>query len=347
MRLFVERATAVVEDFVLSDADAPLVVEICRRLDGLPLAIEFAAARVEVLGIQGLATHLNNSLQFLGTRRGTAMPRQRTMRAVIDWSYGLLNNREQVFFRHLAIFAGSFTVEAAATVAGDPAQPRGDAIDLLADLVAKSLVTADISGGEPRFRLFETNRAYALENLGESGELQAVARRHAEYYRDLFKRAETECDSRSTSEWLADYGGQIDNLRAALNWALSPAGDVSIGVALAAASVPIWFEMSLPHECGGWMEKALDVLDAVDRSTKIEMVLQYALGYSLMLEGINDRARSALTRTSELAERLADLDYQLRALPAWQAFAIACKTTQARSPSVARRSKSSRLRPIA
>src|SRR5216684_4416645 len=117
VQLFVERVTAIVEDFALTDANAPLVVEICRRLDGLPLAIEFAAPRVEVLGIEGLAARLDDSLQLLGGRRRTTMPRHRTMRAVVDWSYGLLSEDEQLFFRALGIFAGGFTVEAAAAVA--------------------------------------------------------------------------------------------------------------------------------------------------------------------------------------------------------------------------------------
>ena len=127
VQLFVERVTATVEDFALTDANAPLVVEICRRLDGLPLAIEFAAPRVEVLGIEGLAARLDDSLQLLGVRRRTTMPRHRTMRAVVDWSYGLLSEDEQMFFRALGIFAGGFTVEAAAAVAMDAAKtPRCD-----------------------------------------------------------------------------------------------------------------------------------------------------------------------------------------------------------------------------
>ena len=132
MQLFVERVTAIVEDFALTDANAQPIVEICRRLDGLPLAIEFAAPRVEVLGVEGLAAGLDHSLPLLTARRRTAMPRHRTMRAVVDWSYGLLSEDERLFFRALGIFAGGFTVEAAAAVALDPATTRIDAMDLLA-----------------------------------------------------------------------------------------------------------------------------------------------------------------------------------------------------------------------
>ena len=225
VQLFVERVTAIVEDFALTDANASLVVAICRRLDGLPLAIEFAAPRVEVLGVEGLAARLDDSLRRLsGAQRRAAMPRHRTMRAVVDWSYGLLSLDEQRLFRALGIFAGGFTAEAATTVAMDAATAGADAIDRLVDLVAKSLVVADVSGTRPRFRLLDTTRAFAIEELDASGERERIARRHAEYYRDLFERAEREVPARPTGEWLADYAGEIDNLRAALDWAFSPSG---------------------------------------------------------------------------------------------------------------------------
>ncbi len=175
VQLFVERATAIVEDFALTDANAPLVVVICRRLDGLPLAIEFAAPRVEALGVEGLAARLDDSLRrLLGAQRRAAMPRHRTMRAVVDWSYGLLSPDEQRFFRALGIFAGGFNVEAAAAVAIDAATTGADAINRLADLVAKSLVVADASGTKPRFRLLDTTRAYAIEQLDANGEREAT-----------------------------------------------------------------------------------------------------------------------------------------------------------------------------
>src|SRR5438270_6373284 len=191
VQLFVERVTAIVDDFALTDANAQPIVEICRRLDGLPLAIEFAAPRVGVLGVRGLAAGLDRSLPLLTARRRTAMPRHRTMRAVIDWSYGLLSEDEQLFFRALGLFAGGFTVEAAAAVALDPATTRIDPIDRLADQVAKSLVVADVSGARPRFRLLDTTRAYAIEQLDESSEREQVAHRHAEHYHELLEIAAT------------------------------------------------------------------------------------------------------------------------------------------------------------
>src|SRR5258708_5571070 len=260
VQLFVERAAAIVEDFALIDANARAVVEICRRLDGLPLAIEFAAPRVEVLGIEGLAARLDDSLQFLGSRRRSTMPRHRTMRAVVDWSYGLLSEDEQLLFRALGIFAGGFTVEAAAAVAMDAANTGTAAIDRLADLVAKSLVVADVYSAKPRFRLLGTTRAYAIEKLDESGERDRIAGHHAAFYRMLFKRAEDEVAGRPPGAWLAGYTLEIDNLRAALDWAFSPAGDGSLGVALTAAAVPIWMRFSLLRECGSRAKQALRAL---------------------------------------------------------------------------------------
>jgi predicted ATPase/DNA-binding winged helix-turn-helix (wHTH) protein len=152
VQLFVERVTAIVEDFTLTNANAPLIVAICRRLDGLPLAIEFAAARVEALGVEGLAARLDGSLRrLLKAQRRTTVPRHRTMQAVIDWSCGLLSEDEQRFFRALGIFAGGFDAEAATAVAMDAATTGVKAIDRLVDLVTKSLVVADVSGVKPRF----------------------------------------------------------------------------------------------------------------------------------------------------------------------------------------------------
>jgi predicted ATPase len=313
VQLFVERVTAIVEDFELTDANAALVVAICRRLDGLPLAIEFAAPRVEVLGIEGLAACLDDTLRPLpATPRRAAIPRHRTMQAVIDWSYGLLSEDEQRFFRALGIFAGGFTGEAAGAVAMDAATTGADAIDRLADLVAKSLVVADVSGVRPRFRLLDTTRAYAIEKPDESGERERIARCHADYYRELFKRAEREVPERPPGEWLADYAPEIDNSRAALNWAFSSDGDGSIGVALTAAAVSLWRRLSLLEECRSRAKQALDALStASDQDPFAEMRLHAALGASTSEAA---EMGAAFTNALAIAESLGDLEYQLRAL---------------------------------
>jgi predicted ATPase/DNA-binding winged helix-turn-helix (wHTH) protein len=316
IQLFVERATAVVEDFALTDANAPLVAEICQRLDGLPLAIEFAAPRVGVLGIDGLAAHLGGNLPQLRAYRRASSPRHRTMRSVVDWSYSLLATDEQNFFRSLGIFAGGFTIEAAAAVAMGPVTTHAEAIDRLADLVTKSLIVADVSGAQPRFRLLDTTRAYALEMLDASDERERLAHRHAEYYRNHFERAEAEAVARPTGEWLADYAREIDDLRAALNWAFSPRGDASLGVALTGVSVPLWTHLSLLEECRNCVERALSAVESgVHGEVATVMKLHAALALSVMsTRGVGAETGSIWTTALELAEELSDSEYQLRSL---------------------------------
>jgi len=316
VQLFVERVSALIDDFTLSDADAPFAAEICRRVDGLPLAIEFAAARVEVLGIGTLAANLSESLQLLAGRRRGALPRHRTIRAVLDWSYGLLSEEEKRFFRRLGVFAGYFEIEAAATIAGDPAQPRVDTIDRLAELVSKSLVVADIGGGEPSFRLLETTRVYLLEKLDENGEREALARRHAEYYRDLLERAEAEADELPLAEWLAEYGRKIDDLRAALDWAFSSKGDASIGIALTAAAVPLWVQMSLVEELRRRIEQALGAVAAgASCDPRHQMKLHSALSTALLYAaGSTPEIGAASAAALAIAEAMGDVEYQLRSL---------------------------------
>src|SRR5216684_4507183 len=312
VQLFVERVIAIVEDFALTDANAPLVSEICRRLDGLPLAIEFAAPRVEVLGIEGVGAHLDDSLPALGARRRTALPRHRTMRAVVDWSYGLLSEDEQQFFRALGIFAGGFTVDAAAAVVLDAVTTRIDAIDRLADLVAKSLVVADVSGAQPRFRLLDTTRAYAIEKLDESAERDQIARRHAEYYRELLEIAAT---GAAPGILAAEFTAEIDNIRAALVWAFSDDGNPSIAIALASASAQLLLELSLLPECQQWTSKALALLSPQENGTRREMVLQVAFGISFRFtKGATEEVHSRVMRALELAEQFDDADYKLRIL---------------------------------
>jgi len=177
VRLFVESTAANLGEFELSDADAPIVADICRQLDGIPLAIEIAAARVIACGVHGLAATLKNGLGLLTSGRRTAQPRHQTMSAALDWSYHLLTGPEQTVLRRLAIFIGDFTLQAAGAVAADEIHPESQTIELTAELVAKSLIAANLDDREPRLRLLETTRAYALGKLVESGELEALARR--------------------------------------------------------------------------------------------------------------------------------------------------------------------------
>ena len=291
---------------------ASTIAAICRQLDGIPLAIELAAARASTLGIMQLAAHLDDRFQLLTGGRRTALPRHQTLRATLDWSFELLPEPERAILRRLAIFAGAFSLDAAGSVAASAEMVPSEVVDGLANLVGKSLV-ATIDGNIARYRLLDTTRAYALEKLVESGDINAIGRRHAEYHRDLLQTAAE--DKTAIDDWPVVYAAEIDNIRAALVWAFGSGGNSSIGVALAAVSVPILFARTLLAECRGWMEKALGIVDAVDLRPNVEMVLQYALGCSLMFaQGMNDRAYAALTKASELAERHADFDYRLRTL---------------------------------
>ena len=313
VELFVERAAASLGEFELSDADAPVVAEICRQLDGIPLAIEFAAARVDAFGIRGLAARLHDRLRLLTSGRRSSSPRHQTMSATLDWSYGVLTEEEQTILRRLAIFAGGFALDAAAAVAADASRPEGEIINQVAELVAKSLVVAEAGDAEPRLRLLETTRAYALGKLAEAGERELLARRHAEYYRDLLASAGQ--DDAAKTDWPGAYAPEIDNIRAALEWAFGLGGNAAVGVAIAADSVPVWLELSLLSECHVWKERAVANLDAAGRGTRREMVLLAALGTSLRFTtGITEEAHAGLTRALELAERFNDPDYQLRTL---------------------------------
>jgi hypothetical protein len=182
--------------------------------------------------------------------------------------------------------------------------------------VAKSLVTAAAGGPRVRYRLIETTRAYSLEKLVEAGEFHAVARRNAEYFLEMLERTEPEWETGRTTEWAAEYGREIDNLRAALDWAFSPGGDASIGIALTSAAVPQWMHLSLLDECRGRAERALAVLNrGATADRRREMKLYAALGVSLRYgrsRGAYTEVVAALTRALELAESLDDVDYQLR-----------------------------------
>jgi predicted ATPase/DNA-binding winged helix-turn-helix (wHTH) protein len=315
VELCIARIQASDSDFSPSREDLLAITAICRHLDGIPLAIEFAAARAATLGVQQVATGLENRFSLLTSGRRTALPRHQTLRATLDWSYDLLPEAERLLLRRLAVFSAGFTLVAAATVMAElDAAPT--VTDGIANLVAKSLVT--LEGPEPaaRWRLLETIRLYAREKLRESGEANEVARRHAEYQRDLMQRAETEWETQRTDLWLATYTPEIDDLRTALDWANSPAGDTMVGISLAAAAVPLWCQMSLIGECRAHAERALAALDKAgieDDRRKMKLYAAVAPSQMYTSNVVRDTA-SAWMMALNLAEKLDDVDYQLRAL---------------------------------
>ena len=316
VQLFTARMRAGDSHASLDADDLTVIGAICRHLDGIPLAIELAAARAATLGPHRVAARMHDRFKLLTTGRRTALPRQQTLAAALDWSHDLLTEDERTTLRRLAVFAGVFTLEAASAVAADDNIAASEVVDGVASLVAKSLVIADAGGAMLRYRLLETTRAYAIEKLVQSGEFDPVARRHARYYLDLFAGAEAEAETRPTDEWLAEYGPRIDNVRTALDWAFTPGGDATLGVALTVTAIPLWVQLSLLGECRERVETALACLSEADpANARPRMQLSGALGWSLMYGvGRAREAGPAWAATLEIAERLDDKDYKQRAL---------------------------------
>jgi predicted ATPase len=318
VQLFIATTRALHSDFSPDREHLSAIASICRRLDGIPLAIDFAATHVATLGLGQVAASLKDHLVMLTGGRRTALPRHQTLRATLDWSYDLLPEIERSVMRRLAVFAGDFTAEAASFVASGGEIAATDVVRSMANLVTKSLVSLEAGRVFAYHRLHETTRAYALEKLAESGEFEQVARRHAHYYRDLFVSAELELETLSASAWLARYGREIGQVRAALDWAFSPTGDAEVGVALTVAAVPLWVQLSLTEECRGRVEQALSG-PPKSRDARRNMQLYAALGAAIFLtKGSCPEMVAAFTSAFEIAEGLDDTDYRLRAL--WGSF---------------------------
>jgi predicted ATPase len=256
--LFNDRASAVDNAFALTDDNAPIVAEICRRLDGIPLAIELAAARVNQLTLKTIAANLDDRFRVLTRGSRTALPRQQTMRATIEWSYNLLSAREQLVFERLSIFAGGCTLETAARVCEEDGNTDEDIFDALSSLVEKSLLVADSDHSETRYILFESFRQYAAAKLVERGEQGIVAHRHARTYHELAYRSGADPYASADALPKNRIEEELDNWRAALHWTLNDRGDISLGQQLAGQSFGIWQDRSI--EGRGWI-KFRDTLD--------------------------------------------------------------------------------------
>nr|MBA2313000.1 tetratricopeptide repeat protein [Actinomycetota bacterium] len=250
--LFIERAGGVRADFTLTEDNVAAVIAICRRLDGLPLAIELAAARIKVLAPHGLLDRLDHSLKLLSSGRRDASERQRTLRGAISWSYDLLSEVEQRLFSRLGVFAGGWSLDAAEQVCD-----RGDldleVLDGLASLVDKSLVRA-VAGDEERFSMLETIREFATESLEESGEAQEIRRAHAEYFRGLAEEAEPHLVGENQKEWLDRLERDLGNIRAALTWSFLR--HIDLATSITAATRRLWWVRGYLSEGYTWLMKA-------------------------------------------------------------------------------------------
>ncbi|WP_338847260.1 tetratricopeptide repeat protein [Massilia sp. W12] len=262
VQLFVARAHAADAHFQINDRNAALVAAICCRLDGIALALEMAAARVPCLGLESLAQLLDERFQVLTGGRRTALPRQRTLHATLDWSHGLLTPEEAVVFRRIGILIGSFDLAAAVAVAQDPQLSPYAVIDGVASLVSKSLLAADQAGGHVRYRLLESARAYALEKLAAADEVAACAARCATHFRHSFAACFADWGQLTDVEFEEKYIPDIDNLRQSIDWAFGPGQDIETGLALVGSSGQLWASRWLFYEAEQRVKHALTYLDA-------------------------------------------------------------------------------------
>lgn len=260
VRLFIERAAAVQPDFSITNANAPAVAQICYRLDGIPLALELAAARIKLFSPEQIAARLDDRFRLLTSGSRTAVPRQQTLRAAIDWSYSLLSEPERILFRRLAVFAGGWTFEAAETVCEGNGIDALDILEALAHLVDKSLVTTERRAQETRYHMLETIREYALEKLNQANETDALRARHLEFFVAFSEQVEPELTRADQFVWLERLGDDADNLRAALDYSLG-AGHVDNGLRLAGALMRYW-------DLGANWREGLEILEKLLRHPK-------------------------------------------------------------------------------
>jgi predicted ATPase/DNA-binding winged helix-turn-helix (wHTH) protein len=309
VQLLVDRVRAVRGGFELVDADAPIAAGICRRLDGIPLAIELAAGRVDIFGLSKTASLLDDRLNLSWVGRRTALPKHQTLNAALEWSYDLLDEAEKRVLSRLSVFAGGFTFEAAVAVVADAMIDEANVSDCVWELRSKSMIAPQ--GQEGRLRLLDTTLAFASRRLARSDEGNRCRRRHALYFSDLFKQGA----QMDMPERLSALGGEVDNLRAALNWAFSVEGDANIGVELAAVSASTWMGMGLLTECREWMTKAITRIDDANTGSRQEMIIQSALASCMMFtDGMTEESYASWAKARLLAECLNDTECQLDSL---------------------------------
>jgi len=311
IELFMERARDRLESFSLSDADAPAVADICRNLDGIALAIELAAMRVDVFGVRGLQKQLDDRFRLLGERRA-GLERHRTLAATLDWSYGLLPAREATLLRVVSVFTGVFSLDDASAVSN---VPRAETATCLLELAAQSLLSVDSDSENASYRPLETTRAYCLEKLFANGEDAAVRLRHAEHICEVIQTAAAELSQRPAREWGAVYGRYLDDLRAALAWAGADSSRRALLIRLTSCGVVLWNHFSLTAESHDHLRRAVSELrEAGSAGSAVEMNLQHALAGAILWRGIVPEAKQAMDRARDLAVQLRDTEVHLSCL---------------------------------
>ena len=326
MQLFLERATASGASLEIGNAEARIVASICRKLDGVALAVELAAKRVESCGLSQTEALLDQhlTLKWVGSR--TAPARQKTLQATLDWSYQLLSDVERRVLRRLAVFIWQFTLDAALEITTTASLDRSTVVSALDSLVVKSIVSAQPAGAMMRYRLLDATRTYVLEIGIDGTELADLAVRHAAYHRRWLAQAADDWESFSTGAQRGLFLATLHNVRAALEWCFGEGGDRGVGVRLAAAAAPVFLALSLLPECYRWSQRAILALDEASRGGPEEMHLQAGLGASsIFLHGESDTARTALNRGVAIAEEHGDAVNQIGIL----SWLLACHLRRA------------------
>jgi predicted ATPase/DNA-binding winged helix-turn-helix (wHTH) protein len=314
-RLFAERVSARGGNFSLGDDEAPMVAEICRKLDGIALAIELAAGRAAVFGVRNTVAKLGSRLDLVKSGRRTANPRHQTLKATLDWSHDHLSEVERVVLRRVAIFIGHFSLEAVFAVAEQGETYRSEIEGAVENLVNKSLLVAWPSYRGMLYRLLDTTRSYALEKLAASGEHHSTAARHANFSIQLLESNRGNLfdlePGRAPADAIQHYLGDV---RAALEWSFGPDGSDGAAIRMAAAASQLFLAKSLFVECRGWMERAIDRI-AADCDPRDQMEIHASLALSLMFTaGNSERVRNAFNTALTFAERREDAYQQLRLL---------------------------------
>ena len=305
VRLFVERALARVPTFTVTDQNAAAVLHICTQLDGIPLAIELAAARMNVLAVEEIAARLEDRFRLLTGGTRTILPRHSTLRATMDWSYDLLSENERILWRRLSVFVGGWTLEALdAVCSGKTDVHAADILDLLGQLVDKSIVMVDLRPGKTRYRLLETVRQFGREKLVEAGEASDVRRRHRDWYLDLAEQADPKLRGPELGTWLERLEMEHDNLRAALVWSATELGQTEAELRLAAALRWFWFIHGHWTEGRRWLEHALSRSDGMPPTLMPKLL--HGAATLARFQGDHDRALALSERGLALSRELGD-----------------------------------------
>ncbi len=313
VKLFVDRANAASTRFSLTDANAAIVTHICRRLDGIPLALELAAAKTPVLSVKQLADKLDERFRLLSSSGSNRLPRQQTLRALIDWSFDLLDEQERVAFRRLSVFAGGWTLQAAVAVCLDEGVDEWVVLDLLSALFSKSLVAVEPHGDDQRYSMLNTIRDYGRERLIEANEAGNIAAKHARYYADFVGALAPLVESLEDVQWQQTIAPEIDNIRAALDWTIVGGDDVEVGLRLLAQFE--WPDLlTTPQEAIRWFDPAVKLVSATTDSVTRARVLRHYVRLEWMVgRPLGQREKTAQDAV-ELARASGDANEIARAL---------------------------------